>query len=211
MLGVFFLFERGGVVVEVGAVVGVGVGFLEPSVEAELFEAARYDGVLVGSEGAVDGCGEALEGREVLRHEGEVECGRKVVGQPVETVEGVLQVAGEDEVSDDDAAEGDAVGVAFERAADLSFHFEQGLRGHLRVVRGVAVACGEVGVEVFEVGEVDVDEAFERAEGVQAFVARGVVDDDGVQAASMEVVEQGRDGVGIMGGGDESEESVGGG
>ena len=70
----------------------------------------------------------------------------------------------------------------------------------------MAVEACEVGVHVFEVGEVDVDEAFEGAEGVDGFVAAAVVDHCGVEAALVDGLEEFGDAVGIVGGGDETEE-----
>ena len=116
---------------------------------------------------------------------------------------------GEDEVAHDEAAEGNAVVVDFEGGAHLALHLADGGGGHLGVVRRMAVAGGEFGVEVFEVGQVDVHEAFEGAEGLHRLVAGGVVHHRGVEPLGVEVVENLRYEVGVVGGGDEAQQPVG--
>ena len=57
-----------------------------------------------------------------------------------------------DEVSDDDAAEGEAGFVGQECAAFLSHHFEDGSGGDGGIVGGVRERGGKGRGEVFEVG-----------------------------------------------------------
>ena len=101
------------------------------------------------------------------------------MGEVVEDGEGIVDMAREDEVADNKTAIGAAVAVDLDARAYLTYHLPEGVCGHLGVVRSVAVSGGDGGVHVFEVGEVDVDKAFEGAECRHALVAGGIIDDSG--------------------------------
>lgn len=128
--------------------------------------------VFSGGEGTVDGCGESRHGGVVLSHERYVQlwC-KEMVGKPFEALQGVCRLTWEDKVSDDESAEGNTIVVHLEGRAYLALHFEDGLGGHQRIIGSVAVALGKVGIEVFDVGEVDVHDSFEGTQGVDGFIA----------------------------------------
>ena len=144
-------------------------------------------------------------GREVLGHEGDMNPVGEVVGEPAEAVEAVLHLPREDEVADYHSSESEAVVVGWEAAAFLAEHLEEGLLGTPGIVGGVGIAGGEVGVHVLEIRQIDVDIRREGAERVGAVVAVGVVDGGGEEAAGVEGVEDGRDEVGVVRGGDKTE------
>ena len=128
------------------------------------------------------------------------------VGESFEDFEGVADVARKDEVADDDAAVGGAVLVKFQSCAYLPNHFAYGSLRHFRVVGRVAAEAGEGGVHVFEVGKVDVDQSLKAAEGVDALVARRVVDNGGGGSVPVYGIENVGNAVCVMGGCDESQE-----
>ena len=107
---------------EIGTVVGFGVEFLHPStVKAYGVEVVDYLLVFVCGEGAAKLVGEVWHRREVLRHEREVEVERDI-GEGVEHTKAVFDLAGQHEVSDYDAAVGEAVFVGGKGGAFLTVH-----------------------------------------------------------------------------------------
>jgi len=100
----------------------------------------------------------------VLEHHVDAGAGAEVLGDPGEDgVGAAVQMVGEDEDADDEFAV--FVGVQVVSGADVP------------VVGGVGDACGAVVVAVFEVEQIDVDEAGKELGGFGAVVAVGVPDD----------------------------------
>lgn len=119
-------------------------------------------------------------------------------------------MAREDKVADYKTAVGGAVSVDFETYAYLAYHLANGCVGDIGVVWCVAVFGSELRVGVFIIGQVNVDDSFEGAQGVYAFVARGIIYKNWLLAVvSYQFMAYGVDyfvdAVGVMGGGDETD------
>ena len=83
------------------------------------------------------------------------------------------------------APEGESLVVGGESGAFLIVHLAERSGGDLGVVGRMGIAGGEVGVAVFEVGQVDVDVRGDPLQDFDAVVAAGVPDNGRVEAASM--------------------------
>jgi hypothetical protein len=137
----------------------------------------------------------------VLVHEIEVGVGREL-GEPVDGGFGAGEAAGEDEVADEEAALGDAVGVELE-VADLAVHLVYGLLVDGGIVGDAGELAADVGVGVFDIGHIDIDHAIEEGEGLEGVVATGVVDEGEVEAGAGGDEEGSEDLGDDMGGADE--------
>ncbi len=64
---------------------------------------------------------------------------------------------------------------------DLAMHFPEAFTGGIGIVFRFGVALGLVGFPVFEVGHVDVDDAVQKPETLEAVVEAGVVDEGNLE------------------------------
>ena len=118
--------------------------------------------------------GEAVDvaHRGVLEHQAYVDVGDG--GEGVEAGERVPRVPREHQMPHDGAAYGEAVFIEGERSC-LANHFPNRRFRHGRVIGCAREGGGERRVGVFEIGEVDVHEALQRAERFHPLVAAAVV------------------------------------
>lgn len=112
----------------------------------------------------------------VLRHDVEAGFGREFAGDEFKDCAAIGQVGGHDQVTHQQAAPGQAVGVRFQHT-DLTLHFFERLAGDHRVVPGEQIFEGDFRVPDFEIGHVNVNDPVEQAQGRQAVVGGGVVDE----------------------------------
>lgn len=140
-----------------------------PSDSLSVFGAGDAAGDLRELFGAEDG--------HVLGHDVDVGVFGEILGDPFDDKFRFGDVVGHDEVTDHEAAAGDAIGADLE-GADLAVHFEEGSLNRLGVIACTTeVFAGHVVIGVFEVGEVDINDAVEELEDVEVFPAAGIVDD----------------------------------
>jgi hypothetical protein len=118
----------------------------------------------------------------VLGHDIDGGGGRDGSGEKVEDGGRAGQVFGQDQMAYEQAANGQA--IADLEVADLTVHLDDGGAVGLGVVAGGGELFGGVGVGVFHVGHVDVDEAVEQTQGVEVVVAAGIVNNGDRQFAT---------------------------
>ena len=88
---------------------------------------------------------------------------------------GVLNMTGQQKMPDNDAG-GHHTGVIIAGFGLLPDHLSQGCPGNLRIIRRPGVPLRRFGLHVFEIGEVDVHNSLQAAEGLHALIAAAVVD-----------------------------------
>ena len=98
-----------------------------------------------------------------------------MLGHPVDDPARVLELPGQDEMPYEHAGAEDVI-LVHPVHSHLTEHFQNGRRGDLRVVRRVRVARGGGGEGGFEVRHVDLHEAFEHFERLDALVSGAVPD-----------------------------------
>lgn len=135
-----------------------------------------------------------------------MEIERDIVGEPVEALERIVDLAGEDEVADDDATEGEPGVVGGEPGAFLAVHFQESLLGAEGVVGSMGEVAGEEGIHVLEIREIDIDVGSQGLECRDIVVAVAVVNDGGEETPLMEGVDELGDAGGIVGGRDEAQD-----
>ena len=121
--------------------------------------------------------GEAAEvaAGDVLSHDGEVDTISEQIFDAVQHVEAILRVRRKHQVADGESFFEHAV---FVRDVGYLFaHFQEGFFAVFAVIRRAAVTQGELVVEVFVIGEIDVHVAVKRGDRFLAFVPAAVVED----------------------------------
>ena len=116
----------------------------------------------------------------VLRHDIDAGVGREFAGEELQDGAGVGQVGGHDQVTYQQAAPGQSVGVRFQHA-NLTLHFFERLAGDHRVISGEQVFQGDFRVPDFEIGHVNVNDLIQQAKGRKRVVGGCVVDQRQVQ------------------------------
>ena len=118
------------------------------------------------------------KGRIVLGHETHRQRGTKLKKEGREDSKRILDFAGKDEVSYQDAPSGNPVAVFADIEKPLlPHHFNEGLQGNPWVVRGFGKATGKASVAILEVREIDVDIGGPGSEHALRLITGQVVDD----------------------------------
>ena len=99
--------------------------------------------------------------------------GREGLSHPVHHLFGLVQAAGQEQVTENDAAGQDSVFIQL-IGAGLAHHFPDGGAGGFRVVGGSGVALGGVRVGVFVVGEIDLNVALQGGQRFHPVIAPAV-------------------------------------
>ena len=118
----------------------------------------------------------------ILRHQIEIGAGRNLLGQELQRRLRAGDVVGQHEMAHEKAALGEPLGVDDEVAC-LPMHLGQRRPIDPDVVAHMRIFVRRLVVAIFEVGHVDVDDAVEQGERLQAVVAAGVVDEREAQPA----------------------------
>ena len=82
--------------------------------------------------------------------------------------------------------------------AHLTFHLQQRLCGHLRIVGRTAVARSKPGVHILQVRQVYVDISLQRTQSLHALVPTRIVNNGGRVAAPAHLLHNGGDIVNVM-------------
>ena len=98
-----------------------------------------------------------------------------MVPHPVDDGFCIVQAARQNEVTDDDALLQEAVIVQFVRA-NLVVHMKDGFRCDLGIIFSRTVALSQGRIEVFQIGQINLDLALESVDGRCRFIAAAVVD-----------------------------------
>ena len=99
-----------------------------------------------------------------------------MVPHPVDDGFRIVDTAGKDEVTDDDALLKDSVVIELIRA-DLVIHVKDGFGSYLRIVFSAAVSFGKFRVEIFEVRQINLHLVFQSIDGRCRFITAAVIDD----------------------------------
>lgn len=118
-------------------------------------------------------CGKASAWR-ILVHDADIDAVAVSAVEATEDFDGVIRMAGKDEMPDNHAAGHHAVFVE-DRIADLTEHFIDSRFRRFGIVRGMGKTLGKLGVMIFEIRKVDVDVSFQHAQRFYGFVSAGIV------------------------------------
>ena len=181
---------------------GEGLRLKEQVLEAQLEGRIGHPAILFGGHGPPELLGGLVAGT-ILAHEAQSDEGGKAGPDPAEDLDGVLRVAGKDEVPHDEALAGDAPRVELQDGL-LDGHLADRGRGPFEIIRRARIPRGQAGRNVLQIGEINIDDPLQAGDDVGVVVAVGVVDDgDRESAPGPDFPERPEDGKDDMGRGDE--------
>ena len=158
-----------------------GFAFLkEASFDADHFRKGKETLIFLVRDLAVD----ILKGRirldlghgSVLIHDADQYVTAKRVMKITKHALGFADLSGKEKVAHDHAAHHKARGIIKDGIPNLTVHFIQREGCLLKIVRTVGESGGRSAGAVFEVRKIDVDQAFQRAEGFDLLIAAGIID-----------------------------------
>ena len=113
----------------------------------------------------------------------------------------IVSAARQDEMADNHAPRHHPVAVKAD-TADLAVHFTQRHAGDIGIIRRTRVVFRQLGRNIFEVGEVDVDQTVQRTQDIGVLIAAAVIDDGNTEMGAQMLQKAAQTG-GVMRGGDE--------
>ena len=153
------------------------IGLLEESREAKRQHMIADTVILaIGDPPVKSRNGNVIAG-DILPHETDRGTGGEIVPDPGQEAEGFPGKAGQDQVTNECAAEHDAIRTVFRRAG-LAAHLGDGSGGIIEIVRGTGAETAGAGGKMLEVGQIDIKDTVEEAERVHCFIT-GCIPDEG--------------------------------
>ena len=164
------------VFIEDGDEAGIGgIGFLEEAGEIQGQHMIPDAAVFAGSEAAIQAGDRHNVAGDVLAHEADRSAGRKIVPDPGQKTETFAGEAGENQVTDQCAAEHDSVRVVTGNAG-LTAHFQEGGGSCVKIIGGTGAETSGPGRKMLEIRQVNIDDSVQETKGFRDFVARGIPD-----------------------------------